>query len=317
MTLSDFHNPVLLTEVLEWLNIEPRDLIADMTFGGGGYSRAILKELGEEGSLVAFDRDKEAVDRGRVLFSEEPRLTIHHTPFSQASDFLALHSPDGHDGAVFDLGVSSHQLDEAERGFSFRQDGPLDMRMNPDSSGLSAADVVNGKSVAELTKIFRDYGEERRARPVAKAIESRRKETSFTRTLDLANVVERVVGRPKMKNRAVTPKHPATRCFQALRIAVNDELGELKTGLSKALESASLGARVAVVSYHSLEDRIVKNFFLDMSGRCHCPRRQPVCTCEPRNEVKILTRKAIKPGAEEIERNRRARSAILRVVEKI
>lgn len=304
----------MLGEVMEWLSVEPQDLIVDMTLGGGGYSRAILDELGNEGKLVAFDRDIEAVQRAQEVFVDEPRFTVHHSPFSRAQDFLVLHSSEGHDGAVFDLGVSSHQLDTAERGFSFQSDGPLDMRMDPTSSHPNAADLVNNESVDELTRIFREYGEERRARPVAKAIEKRRKSEPFTRTLDLADTIAKIVGRPKTKGRH---KHPATRCFQALRIAVNDELGELRTGLEGALDAAKPGARVAVVTYHSLEDRFVKEFFKDKAGRCLCPRHQPVCTCGAKEEVKILTRKAVKPGAEEVDDNRRSRSALLRVAEKL
>ena len=148
----------MLGEVMEWLSVEPQDLIVDMTLGGGGYSRAILDELGNEGKLVAFDRDIEAVQRAQEVFVDEPRFTVHHSPFSRAQDFLVLHSSEGHDGAVFDLGVSSHQLDTAERGFSFQSDGPLDMRMDPTSSHPSAADLVNNESVDELTRIFREYG---------------------------------------------------------------------------------------------------------------------------------------------------------------
>lgn len=301
---------------MEWLQVEPDDFIVDMTLGGGGYSRAILEKLGKEGKLVAFDRDIEAVGRAKELFSDEDRLTIHHAPFSQSDEFLELHSPSGHDGAVFDLGVSSHQLDEAERGFSFQQDGPLDMRMNPEGEEETAADLVNKGSVEELSTIFRDFGEEKKSRAVARAIDKRRKTEPFKRTLDLAATIQQVVGRPR-PNKYKKTKHPATRCFQALRIAVNGELDELRTGLGNALDAAKPGARLCVVSYHSLEDRIVKNFFRDKAGRCHCPRHQPICTCGAKTEVKILTKRPIKPSELEIEENRRSRSSLLRVVEKI
>ena len=307
----------MLGEVMEWLWVEPEDLIVDMTLGGGGYTRAILGELGKEGKLVAFDRDIEAVERAREIFSEDSRITVHHSPFSRSAEFLALHSPLGHDGAVFDLGVSSHQLDVAERGFSFQSEGPLDMRMDPTSSLRTAADLVNSASVKELTLIFRDFGEERRARPVAKAIELQRRQKPFETTLELAKLMEKVVGYPKNQHGAGKPKHPATRCFQALRIVVNDELGELRQGLEQAVNTAKPGARVVVVTYHSLEDRLVKNYFLDRAGRCHCPRHQPVCTCQAKTEVKILTRRAVKPSAAEVEANRRSRSSLLRAVEKI
>lgn len=314
--MAIFHNPVLLGEVVSWLEIEPDDLIVDMTLGGGGYTRAILGRLGEEGMVVAFDRDIDAVKAARDAFRDDRRVCVHHAPFSEAEGYLKLHRAQGHDGAVFDLGVSSHQLDTATRGFSFRQDGPLDMRMNAASGAASAADLVNTASAAELTRIFRDYGEEKKARPLANAIVERRAGKPFATTLDLATLVEKVVGSPRPQH-GVTPKHPATRAFQALRIAVNDEMGELEKGLEIALNTARPGARVAVVSYHSLEDRVVKNFFRDAAGRCHCPRHLPVCVCGARAAVKVCTSRPIRPAPEEVEQNRRARSALLRVAEKL
>jgi 16S rRNA (cytosine1402-N4)-methyltransferase len=311
-----FHNPVLLGEVLHWLQIEPGDLIVDMTLGGGGYSRAVLEQLGKEGMLVAFDRDIDAVKTARESFKDDPRVTVHHAPFSQAGAYLRLHSASGHDGAVFDLGVSSHQLDTAGRGFSFRLDGPLDMRMDASAGQPSAADLVNGAPARELARILRDYGEEKKARPLAAAIVERRAQKPFATTRELAELVEKVVGQPRPKP-GVAPKHPATRSFQALRIAVNNELGELEHGLEVAVETARPGARIAVVAYHSLEDRFVKNFFRDAAGRCHCPRHLPVCICGARTRVKVLTSRPVRPGAGEVESNRRARSALLRVAEKI
>lgn len=306
----------MVAEIVEWLDLEPSDLIVDMTFGGGGYSRAVLSELGEGGRLVAFDRDKDAVDRAETQFAEEKRLTLHHAAFSEAPDYVQLHSSEGFDGIVFDLGVSSHQLDTGQRGFSFQKDGPLDMRMNPQGSEPSAADLVNTASVEELTEIFYKYGEEKKARAVARRIEKRRAEKAFQTTADLAQVIESVVGRPSRAKRGPV-KHPATRCFQALRIAVNDELGELERGLQGCLEMAKPGARIVVVSYHSLEDRLVKNFFRDAAGRCHCPRHQPICTCDVKTEIVIKTKRPVRPSEEELERNRRSRSALLRVAEKI
>ncbi len=310
-----FHNPVLLGEVANWLQIQPGDLIVDMTFGAGGYSRAILERLGD-GVLVAFDRDHDAVMAGRKGFEGDSRVTLHHARFSEASDYIRLHSPEGHDGAVFDLGVSSHQLDTAERGFSFRQDGPLDMRMNAAEQSASAADLVNSEDARELTRIFREYGEEKKARPIAEAIVRRRAERPFRTTRDLAELIESVVGQPRPKP-GVAPKHPATRAFQALRIAVNDELGELERGLKGAMESAKPGARIAVVAYHSLEDRFVKNFFRDAAGRCHCPRHLPICVCGAKAQVVVRTTRAVRPSEAEVASNRRARSALLRVAEKL
>jgi 16S rRNA (cytosine1402-N4)-methyltransferase len=311
-----FHDPVMLGEVLSWLQVAPDDLIVDMTLGGGGYTRAILARLGKEGMLVAFDRDIDAVQTARQAFQDDPRVAIHHACFSQAGDYLKLHRASGHDGVVFDLGVSSHQLDTAERGFSFRQDGPLDMRMDGRSAGPSAADLVNTAEARELTRIFRDYGEEKKARPLAEAIVARRAEKKFSSTLDLAALVEKVEGQPRPQH-GVKPKHPATRAFQALRIAVNNELGELERGLRSAVDTARPGARIVVVSYHSLEDRVVKNFFRDAAGRCHCPRHLPVCMCGAKTVVAIKTSRPIRPGPHEVDKNRRARSALLRVAEKL
>ena len=306
----------MVHEVVEWLDLEPNDLIVDMTFGGGGYSRAVLDKLGEGGRLVAFDRDKDAVDRAELRFADETRLSLHHAAFSEAPDYVRLHNSEGFDGIMFDLGVSSHQIDTDQRGFSFQADGPLDMRMNANGDDPSAADLVNGASVAELSKIFFEYGEEKKARAVARRIEKRRAERRFDSTADLADVIASVVGRPGRSKRGPV-KHPATRCFQALRIAVNDELGELERGLQGCLGMAKPGARIVVVSYHSLEDRFVKNFFRDAAGRCHCPRHQPVCTCDVKTEVVIKTKRPLRPSQEEVERNRRSRSALLRVAEKI
>lgn len=300
-------------------------MIVDMTLGGGGYTQAALEQLGDEGMLVAFDRDIEAVQAARERFKGDSRVAVHHAPFSQAGGYLQLHysarlrrasAPAGHDGAMFDLGVSSHQLDTAERGFSFRQDGPLDMRMNPEGSEPAAAELVNTAPARELTRIFREYGEEKKARPIAEAIVARRTEKRFSSTLDLAHLIEKIVGTPRPKP-GVKPKHPATRAFQALRIAVNNELAELEQGLEAAVESALPGARIAVVAYHSLEDRFVKNYFRDAAGRCHCPRHIPICICGAKARVKILTSRPVRPGPDEVESNRRARSALLRVAEKL
>ncbi len=314
--MQEYHSPVLLGEVIHWLEIEPDDRLVDMTLGGGGYSRAMLASLGKEGRLVAFDRDIEAVEVAREGVTKDPRATVHHANFSEAAGYLELHYPDGHDGMVFDLGVSSHQLDTGSRGFSFRQDGPLDMRMNPSGGGPTAADLVAESPLRELTRIFREYGDEKKARSVALAIVERREQKRFETTLDLASVIEKVVGHQRPE-RGVPKKHPATRCFQALRIAVNDELGELEKGMALALETAKPGARVLVVSYHSLEDRFVKNFFRDAAGRCHCPRHLPICMCGAKATIEIKTRRPLRPSDDEVAINRRARSALLRVAEKI
>lgn len=315
-----FHSPVLLAEVMEWLAVEPADLIVDMTLGGGGYSQAILERLGEEGKLIAFDRDQDAVDAFQPVVKQDARVAVHHSPFSEAANYLALHSKSGHDGAVLDLGVSSHQLDTSGRGFSFRQAGPLDMRMDGGSGGVSAADLVNQADAPELARIFRDYGEEKKAWPLAQAIVARRQVKAFSDTLDFASVVESVVGLPRKRVKEAKGtgfKHPATRTFQALRVAVNQELRELKAGLEAVIATAKPGARIVVVAYHSLEDRIVKHMFRDEEGRCRCPRHVPVCVCGARARLKVLTPRPIRPSLVEVQANRRARSALLRVAERV
>lgn len=311
-----FHNPVLVFEAVEWLQVKRDGLIVDMTLGGGGYSRAILERLGEKGVLVAFDRDEDAIRASEEAFFGDPRVHIHRAEFARAGDYLDLYSPKGHDGAVFDLGVSSHQLDKPERGFSFQQDGPLDMRMDATSCRPSAAELLNTAPQGELVRIFRDFGEEKKAYPLALAVIERRKQQPFSSTFQFSQLVTQVIGYPRLRP-GQSYKHPATRSFQALRIAVNDELGQLAAGLKAAVDRAKSGARVAVVAYHSLEDRIVKNFFRDASGRCHCPRHLPVCVCGAKQVVKVLTPRPIRPGEQEVKDNRRARSALLRVAEKI
>ncbi|MBE7184911.1 MAG: 16S rRNA (cytosine(1402)-N(4))-methyltransferase RsmH [Methylobacterium mesophilicum] len=290
------HIPVLLAEVLEALVIEPGDVVIDGTFGAGGYSRAILDQ---GASVIALDRDPDAVREGQKLVAETGgRLQLHHRRFS-GLDRVA----DRVDGVVLDIGVSSMQLDQAERGFSFRADGPLDMRMG--QAGPSAADVVNGFKPGDLARIFGFLGEERHAGRIARAIEKRRAEKSFERTLDLANAVEAAVGRnPRDKI------HPATRVFQALRIFVNDELGELARALEAAERVLKPGGRLVVVSFHSLEDRIVKRFVAERSSAPAGSRHLP----QTASQVATFTKAgaAVTAGAAELDANPRARSARLR-----
>jgi len=316
MTDAPAHVPVLLAEVIgalvpdpapdaPGLGVESPDVIVDATFGAGGYSRALL-DRGVE--VVAFDRDPGA-DRfaGDLRQAFPDRFRLIGRPFSELEAGL---SDAGHktcDGVVFDLGVSSMQLDEAERGFSFMRDGPLDMRMS--QSGETAADLVNTAPEAELIRLFRLYGEEPKARRIAGALVRRRSDRPFTRTLDLADTIEQAVG-----GRRGAPTHPATRVFQALRIAVNDELDELETALDAAERALRPGGRLAAVTFHSLEDRIVKAFLTERAGRLPSGSRHlPPIARGPAPSFSLAFTGAMGPQQSEIDANPRARSAKLRV----
>lgn len=306
--MSDAHAPVLLQEVIDGLAVRRDGVYVDATFGRGGYTREMLKAGAKE--VIGIDRDPDAVAASAELAKEFPqRFRMLHGPFSELKTLLADAQVTQVDGIAFDLGVSSPQLDNAERGFSFRQDGPLDMRMSAD--GESAADMVNNMGEEELANIIYQYGEERASRRIAKAIVTQRAEQPFTRTSELAALVAKVV--PKRDD-----THPATKTFQALRIAVNDELGELKQGLQAAVEVLSPQGRLAVVTFHSLEDRIVKDFFRKQSGQGETvSRHRPMLGARPVAVLSLVNKKAIAPSAAETARNTRARSAKLRVAEKL
>ncbi len=293
------HVPVLMAEVLEALQPAPGLTVVDATFGAGGYSRAFL-EAGA--AVIAFDRDPSAADFAEGLQASGPFRLIR-SPFSRMNDFIDEGSVDG---VALDLGLSSMQLDQAERGFSLMRDGPLDMRMS--SEGLGAAELVNEADPGELIRIFRLYGEERQARRVVGALVRRRAEAPFERTLDLAEVVEKALG-----GRRGARTHPATKVFQALRIAVNEELAELEAGLAAAERNLKVGGRLAVVSFHSLEDRIVKAFLNDRAGRQgEGSRHAPPRAQGPAPSFTLLHNGARAPSDAEIAANPRARSAKLR-----
>lgn len=311
VTSAFHHDPVLLAESMACLDPHPGEIFVDCTVGGGGHARALAARLGPGGLLVGIDRDAEALAAARQVLRDlpgGPRVVLLHGNFRQLRALLAAEGIAGVDGVLFDLGVSSHQLDVAGRGFSYRQDAPLDMRMDP-RGGPSAADLVNNLPVQELAGIIFRYGEERYARRIAAAIAARR---PLTTTGELAAVIRAAV--PPAARRE---GHPARRTFQALRIAVNDELGALAEGLRAAVEALRPGGRVAAISFHSLEDRLVKQFFQEMARGCHCPPAQPVCTCDGRPVLEILTRKPLEAGKEEKERNPRSRSARLRAARKL
>ena len=298
------HISVLLGEVVEAIEPAPGRRVVDATFGAGGYSRAFL-ERGAE--VIAFDRDPAARRFADPLVEEaKGRFRLVGRRFSELEDGLAEAGLSVCDGVAFDLGVSSMQLDEAERGFSFMRDGPLDMRMG--GEGPSAADLVNTTEPAELARLFWVYGEERQSRRIAAALARRRTDEPFLRTGDLADTVERVLG-----GRRGAPTHPATRVFQALRIAVNEELAELEAGLEAAERALAPGGRLAVVTFHSLEDRIVKSFFTERAGRTPAGSRHlPPAAKGPDPTFELLFKQARAPGAAETAVNPRARSAKLR-----
>jgi 16S rRNA (cytosine1402-N4)-methyltransferase len=301
------HRTVLLDEAVEALAVKPDGVYVDATFGRGGHSRSILERLGPAGRLVALDRDPAAVSAARAI--EDARFAIRHARFAQLKEVLDGAGVKAVDGVLFDLGVSSPQLDEAERGFSFRVDAPLDMRMDP-GRGEPAAEWLARATEAEIRGVIRNYGEERFAGPIAKAIVAARTREQLDRTVQLARIVAAAV-----RTREVG-QDPATRTFQAVRIHVNQELEELSLALPQALDLLRPGGRLAVISFHSLEDRIVKRF-LRSHARPEVPERLPLRATEmPQPRLKLLG-KPVRPTAAEVNANPRARSAILRVAEKL
>ncbi len=303
------HIPVLLAETVAALSPVPGGRYIDATLGGGGHAQALLAASGPDGLLLGLDADPRAIDRvTKRLAAFESRITLVQSNFRHLARIAQEHGFEQVDGILLDLGVSSFHLDEAEQGFSFRQDGPLDMRMNPDS-GPSAADLVNTLDAEELADILYRYGEERRSRRIARAIIAHRPINSTTQ---LADIIVGAIGR-----KPGARLHPATRTFQALRIAVNDELGALEAVLPQALQLLKPNGVLAVITFHSLEDRIVKHYFHHESRDCICPPRSPVCTCGHRAQIKELRRKGIIPSPTEMIQNPRSRSARLRAARKL
>jgi 16S rRNA (cytosine1402-N4)-methyltransferase len=309
------HTPVLLTEVLAGLNIRGSGTYLDATFGRGGHAGAILQNLIANGRLLCLDRDAAAIADARARFAADARVALFLARFSSLAQCADEVEPGlKFDGILFDLGVSSPQLDDPQRGFSFVQDGPLDMRMTA-GAGMSAADVVNGASPDELIRIFRDYGEERLAPRIARAIVKDRESQPFERTLQLAEMIARVAPNRDASGRPGR-KHPATRVFQALRIHVNGELAELKAALDTALERLGPRGRLAVISFHSLEDRMVKQFMRRHALADPMYAGLPDIPVHARPKLRLVG-KAIEAGDEEIFENPRARSAHLRIAERL
>lgn len=307
------HRPVLLQETLSYLEPERGGLFVDCTLGLGGHSEAIL-EASEETRLLGIDRDTEALEFAQARLARfGSRFRSVHANFFEFAEVIAESGEASLSGVLADLGVSSLQFDAAQRGFSFRQDAPLDMRMNATSDEETAADLLAHLPEEEIARIIFEYGEERRSRRIARwIVERRERGEPITRTRELSELVARAVGKSKSER-----IHPATRTFQALRIAVNQELDGLDGFIETAIDLLQADGRLVIISFHSLEDRIVKQTFRRLSGRCECPPRAPVCSCGARRAVEILTRRPVAPSEAEVDENPRARSAKLRACRKL
>ena len=311
--MSEFiHRPVLLDECIEALNIRPGGTYLDGTLGRAGHSREIARRL-TSGRLICVDRDQAALDAARERLAPWlDKVTLVHSNFDRVDELLDKLSLPGVDGMLFDLGVSSPQLDDGSRGFSYMADAPLDMRMDQ-GEGLTAAGLVNGWPQEELRRVIAQYGEERYAPQIAGAIARRRADKPIETTLELVEVIKSA-----MPGKALREKqHPAKRTFQAIRIAVNDELASVERMLQRAVPRLNRGGRLAVITFHSLEDRIVKTGLADFARGCTCPPDFPVCVCGKVPEVRLVNKKPILPSEQEIEENPRARSAKLRAAEKL
>ncbi|MGN0520122.1 MAG: 16S rRNA (cytosine(1402)-N(4))-methyltransferase RsmH [Candidatus Fimenecus sp.] len=300
------HIPVLFQETIDSLQIQPDGVYVDCTAGGGGHSKAILERLSDRGRLIAIDRDPEAIEILQARLGDYPQARIVHDTFNHIGEILGETRADG---ILADLGVSSHQLDTAERGFSFHKDAPLDMRMS--KAGLSAYDVVNTYSEAELSRILFTYGEEKFAKSIARNIVKSRAEKPIATTFDLIDIIKQ-----SMPQKAMRDAHPARRTFQAIRIEVNGELAQLDTALNDMFAALKVGGILSVITFHSLEDRMVKLRFREFAQGCTCPKDFPVCVCGKQPRGKILV-KGLAPSAQELSENYRAHSARLRSIQKI
>ncbi|WP_027701457.1 16S rRNA (cytosine(1402)-N(4))-methyltransferase RsmH [Metaclostridioides mangenotii] len=310
----EFHHvSVLLNECIDGLNIKPDGVYVDCTMGGAGHSIEIVKKLSSEGLFIGFDQDINAINTAKERLSEySDRVKFVHSNFENIKSELEKLGITKIDGVLADLGVSSHQLDEADRGFSYMQDAPLDMRMDVRSE-FSAYDVVNNYSEDELNRIIKEYGEENWSRRIAKFIVEAREESPIQNTGELVEIIKKAIP----KKARIDGPHPAKRTFQAIRIEVNNELGVITSLIRDVASIMNNGGRICIITFHSLEDRIVKNEFKYLAIDCICPPELPMCQCDKEKEVKVITRKPILPSDEEVEVNPRSRSAKLRVAEKI
>ena len=302
------HIPVLAKETIENLNINPDGIYLDLTLGKGGHSKMILERLSEKGRLIAIDQDKEAIEAAKENLRDFSNVTFVNSNFENFEKALEDLGLDLIDGALMDIGVSSYQIDNADRGFSYMKDGPLDMRMNQDNE-LTAEVIVNEYSQDELTRIFFEYGEERYSKAIAKNIVKARANERINTTFKLRNIV--------MKSARFTEVHPEKRVFQALRIEVNRELDVLSKAIDTIIDFIDKDGRLEVITFHSLEDRIVKNKFKDLATGCICPPELPVCVCNHEAKVKIITKKPITAKASELKENSRSKPAKLRVCQRI
>ncbi len=310
--MVDYHIPVLREEVLHYLNAGDKHLIVDGTLGDGGHTEAILQNSGPQCRVLGIDRDAEALARARkrlAPFGE--RIILVHGNYSEIQSILAQRNIQEIDGLLLDLGVSSRQLDTPERGFSFTHDGPLDMRMDREDTA-TAADLLETLSDKELEDIIKNYGEERHYKKIVRFIRKAQGKGPLSTTASLARILSSAVKTPRPAR-----IHPSTRTFQALRIAVNRELDHLRTSLTDSLQILNATARLVVISFHSLEDRIVKRFFQDEAKGCICPPKTPICVCGKKSRLKVLTRRVVTPFAEEVKANPRASSSKLRAAERI
>ncbi|MDY3980857.1 16S rRNA (cytosine(1402)-N(4))-methyltransferase RsmH [Paraeggerthella sp. Marseille-Q4926] len=311
------HTPVLLAECLEYSNLKPQHTFVDATLGGAGHSLEAAKLIGSAGTLIGIDQDEVALAAARQKLGTlpddvRPRLELVRGNFGDMDDALLSVEVPGVDAFLFDLGVSSVQIDTPSRGFSFKENGPLDMRMDPGKQTLTAAEIINTYNAADLTRIIRTYSDEKWASRIADFVVRERQNGPIETSAQLVDLIKAAI--PASARRA--GGHPAKRTFQALRIEVNGELDVLKRGLDAAIRWLNPGGRLVVISYHSLEDRIVKDTFQSFARRCTCPPDLPVCVCGKEPILDIVTRKPVLPTAEEIERNPRARSAKLRIAQK-
>lgn len=305
------HISVLLNEVIESLNIKEDGIYVDCTLGGAGHSSEILKRLSNKGRLIGIDQDTNALEAAKEKLKDYENVTYVHDNFYNIDSILRELKIDKVDGILMDLGVSSYQLDTAERGFSYMKDAPLDMRMNREK-GFSAYDVVNEYSASELFRIMRDYGEEKFAKRIAGFIVRAREIKPIDTTLELVDIIKAAIPAKFQKG-----GHPAKRTFQAIRIEVNSELAILNKAVGDSINNLNKEGRLSIITFHSLEDRIIKNKFKDLENPCTCPKEFPICICGKNPTVKVITKKPIEPTDEEKEINSRSKSAKLRVAKKI
>ena len=307
------HIPVLLEEVIAGLKLKPGGVYLDCTLGGAGHAYQILQCTTPDGKLIGLDHDPVAVSAAtKRLLAFEQRVTIVQASFTELATVLKKLKATNVNGVLFDLGVSSPQLDDPQRGFSYRYDAPLDMRMNP-ANANTAQQVINTFSEAQLTAIIQDYGEEKWAKRIASFIVKERQNKPVSTTFELVEIIKKAI--PATARRS--GPHPAKRTFQAIRIAVNDELNILKNAFIQAVQVLQPGGRIAVITFHSLEDRITKELFKYLALDCICPPKLPICNCNKKREIKIVNRKPVEPSKQETERNPRSRSAKLRIAEKL